>query len=195
MSLEQREIPEGNEDLDTVIVARQRVNRLSLLPRILKAAAGVTGIPYELVNSDRRSQVACRARFMAMYVAFNYYNMSMALIGKRMHGRHHTTVISGIKRANVLIKTDALFKVQLEEVLQIIVGTTLMPVMVPMEALAPESLEPPKIAFDHETVVRTPEYKADEDIRRITRELVDRLRECHPNMEDQRVMVRMRVVA
>jgi len=195
MSLEQREIQA--DDTNYIALDRAMVNKLSLIPRMMKAAAGVCGIPYELVNSDRRCPLACRARFIVMNIAFTHYNMSKSLIGKRLHGRDHTTVMAGIRRSEKLIKTDPLFEAQLDEVLKIVVGTKMMPVMVPMEELKPIA-KPAKVKKLVEIKARYsrvihPEIQSDEDVRRMTAKLVEQLQSYHPELEDRRVAVRMRL--
>lgn len=205
MDLEQREIqPETNFNLPDPAT----VNRLSLMPRILKASAAVMGVPFELVNSDARTKRAVYARFIAMFIAHTYYNMSKSLIGRRIKDRDHTTVVHGIRRVEKMMAADPVFAAKVNEVRSVIAGSTLMPIMVTMEELAsmPEPkkkvrvrVQPPqKRLRERPKAEKEPGPTlcfTDEDVRRVTECLADRLRSYHPEMEDKRVVVRMRAVA
>lgn len=59
--------------------------------------------------SDRRHQYLARARFAAMWMARAKTRRSFPEIGRAMGGRDHTTVISGVRRAEELFKTDVEF--------------------------------------------------------------------------------------
>lgn len=203
MSFDQQDV-QPEEQIEQS-VNRALINRLSLIPRLLKASAGVMGVPLELVNSDARTPLACRARFIAMYISYTYFNMSKSLIGRRIHGRDHTTVMSGIKRCEKLMAESIAFAAKVEEVRAIIEGSRLLPMMISMEELAamPASKPKPKVTSAKRSRERPKAVKepgpvlcfTDEDVRRVTMCLADRLRSYHPEMEDRRVMVRMKAVA
>ena len=80
---------------------------MNAIRTITAAVAEIRGVALEDILSDRRSQRLVRPRHEAMYFAKALTPASLPAIGRRMGGRDHTTVLSGIRRVEDRIASEA----------------------------------------------------------------------------------------
>jgi chromosomal replication initiator protein len=67
-------------------------------------------VPVEKLQSKTRMRNVVMARQLSMYLAKNYTNSSLKMIGDYFGGRDHSTVIHSLKAVQDLLDTDLLFK-------------------------------------------------------------------------------------
>ena len=67
-------------------------------------------MPVEKLHSKTRLREVVMARQLSMYLAKNYTNSSLKVIGNSFGGRDHSTVIHSLKAIQDLMDTDMLFK-------------------------------------------------------------------------------------
>lgn len=67
-------------------------------------------VPVEKLHSKTRIRDVVMARQLSMYLAKNYTNSSLKLIGDSFGGRDHSTVIHSLKAVQDMMDTDLLFK-------------------------------------------------------------------------------------
>ncbi len=67
-------------------------------------------VPVEKLHSKTRMREIVMARQLSMYLAKNYTNSSLKVIGDSFGGRDHSTVIHSLKAVQDLMDTDLLFK-------------------------------------------------------------------------------------
>ncbi len=67
-------------------------------------------MPVEKLHSKTRLREVVMARQLSMYLAKNYTNSSLKVIGDSFGGRDHSTVIHSLKAIQDLMDTDLLFK-------------------------------------------------------------------------------------
>lgn len=89
----------GVSDAAPVIVAKP-------MQPIIQAVASYFDLTAAELLSPRREQPVCRARQVAMFLVKEMTPRSMPQIG-RILGRHHTTVLSAVRRVEALRKIDA----------------------------------------------------------------------------------------
>ena len=80
---------------------------MNAIRTITAAVADIRGVALDDILSDRRSQRVVRPRHEAMYFAKALTPASLPAIGRRMGGRDHTTVLSGIRRVEDRIASEA----------------------------------------------------------------------------------------
>jgi chromosomal replication initiator protein len=67
-------------------------------------------VPVEKLHSKTRMREVVMARQLSMYLAKNYTNSSLKVIGDSFGGRDHSTVIHSLKAVQDMMDTDLLFK-------------------------------------------------------------------------------------
>lgn len=67
-------------------------------------------VPVEKLHSKTRMRDIVMARQLSMYLAKNYTNSSLKMIGDSFGGRDHSTVIHSLKAVQDMMDTDLLFK-------------------------------------------------------------------------------------
>ena len=72
------------------------------ITRLVRIGTQVSNFPYGLIVSKARYQKVARVRFAVMFVATGL-GYSTPNIGLRLGGRDHTTVLSGLKKAEKLL--------------------------------------------------------------------------------------------
>jgi len=72
------------------------------ITRLTRQAAQLSNLSYGAVIGEMRYQHVARARFAVMLVA-REHGFSTPNIGLRLGGRDHTTVLSGLKKAEKLL--------------------------------------------------------------------------------------------
>lgn len=83
---------------------------------IQKVVSEYYHIPIELMNSKTRKGEIVRARHVAMYFTKNLTKDSLSIIGRTVGGKDHATVSHAYKAVNNLIDTDNLFRMQIDEI-------------------------------------------------------------------------------
>jgi hypothetical protein len=73
---------------------------------IIRTIAGFYGLPHLDMLSDRRTELATRARQVASYLCRHMTKLSYARIGALLGGRDHSTVLHGYKRIKTRITAD-----------------------------------------------------------------------------------------
>lgn len=73
----------------------------------IERAAVATGFKIHDLRGPERTTALCRARFAIMF-AMRAHGLSLASIGHALH-RHHTTVLSGLRRADDYAMSDTGF--------------------------------------------------------------------------------------
>lgn len=92
---------------------------------ILAAVAEVTEIPVQELLGPRRARPQARARQMA-YRLFRRLraDLSLPAIGRAMGMRDHTTIMSGLRRGDLLMETDLPWRHDYDAVMAKLKGTT-----------------------------------------------------------------------
>lgn len=72
--------------------------------------AGHTGLTRREITGECRQTEHVRARFAIMWAARRATGLSTVTIGRRLGGRDHTTVISGLRTADKLRATHSEFR-------------------------------------------------------------------------------------
>ncbi len=84
--------------------------RLLTMEEIITAICEVFRVPKNvLLSKDRRKKVA-EARMLAMYIAREQTNLTLAQIGEELGARDHSTVSHGIMKSAILLDEDPYFK-------------------------------------------------------------------------------------
>lgn len=83
------------------------------IKHVLRAAARADGFPDLAMCNRDRTHRAARTRMAAFYVAHRIYRYPLGKIG-RVAGRHHTTVLHLIRKADYLVVRDLDFKALVE---------------------------------------------------------------------------------
>lgn len=82
---------------------------------IQKTVAEYYGVKVNLIKDKIRKKEIVQARQVAMYLAKDYTNHSLKAIGYHFGGRDHSTVIHAVQSVNDMMKTEAPFKLQIEQ--------------------------------------------------------------------------------
>jgi chromosomal replication initiator protein len=77
-------------------------------------------VPVEKLQGKTRLRDVVMARQLSMYLAKNYTNNSLKVIGDSFGGRDHSTVIHSLKTVQDLIDTDHLFKDRVNDLIKIV---------------------------------------------------------------------------
>lgn len=94
-------------------VIRQFVSQVDKeisVENIKQLVAKYFDVPIEKLHSKTRLRDVVMARQLSMYLAKNYTNSSLKVIGDSFGGRDHSTVIHSLKTVQDMMDTDALFK-------------------------------------------------------------------------------------
>lgn len=73
-------------------------------PTTIERASVVTGYKVDVLRGPSRDPAVCRARFAVMY-AMRAHGLSLPAIGNVLR-RHHTTILSGLRRGDTLAVRD-----------------------------------------------------------------------------------------
>lgn len=78
--------------------------------RLLVAAETRTSQPVEVILGPRRTAELSRVRFAVCWVAVHELGASAHAVAKLLGSRHHTTILSALRRAEALRDTDPAFR-------------------------------------------------------------------------------------
>lgn len=87
-----------------------QVNREITVDNIKLLVADYFKVPVEKLHGKTRKRVVVIARQLSMYLAKNFTNSSLKVIGDNFGGRDHSTVIYSVKAVQDLMDTDLVFK-------------------------------------------------------------------------------------
>lgn len=87
-----------------------QVDREISVDNIKLLVAKYFDVPVEKLHSKTRLRNVVMARQLSMYLAKNYTNSSLKMIGDSFGGRDHSTVIHSLKAVQDMMDTDILFK-------------------------------------------------------------------------------------
>lgn len=73
---------------------------------ILRMVVEETGIPMHEIKGETRVPAIARARQIGCYLLRKHTHLSFPLIGERLGGRDHTTVLHGCRRVAVQMESD-----------------------------------------------------------------------------------------
>lgn len=82
---------------------------------VIAAVAHAYDLPAAMLRGERRWPTIAQARAVAMYVARKLTNESYPTIGREFR-KHHTTVITAVRRIEACLKTDAALRAMVEQV-------------------------------------------------------------------------------
>lgn len=94
-------------------VIRQFVSQVDKeisVENIKQLVAKFFDVPIEKMQSKTRMREVVMARQLSMYLAKNYTNSSLKVIGDSFGGRDHSTVIHSLKTVKDMMDTDTIFK-------------------------------------------------------------------------------------
>lgn len=74
------------------------------------------GISMEKLKSHRRFRELAFARQVCYYLIRKHTTMGLIAIGKRMGGRDHATIISGVRQVRNLMQVDTGIRLQVEAI-------------------------------------------------------------------------------
>lgn len=97
--------------LRPVVVARPR----PLLRDIIAAVAFAHGLSLDEILSDSRSRQIARPRQIVYWLARELTSLSCVQIGRRMLGRDHSTIVSGIRQIDRLMAHDPGFRRRIDK--------------------------------------------------------------------------------
>ncbi len=108
--------------------------------RIVRAVSAATGIPVQLLISERRDRYIVRARHVAMYLGNEVFGYSLSQVGHSMN-RDHTSVLHGVRAIKgFLAEQDAWVSRAVTYAQELIgSGERINP---PMAPAGPEPIEP-----------------------------------------------------
>lgn len=92
-----------------------KVGREITVESIKELVAKHLDVPLEKLQGKTRKRSIVIARQLSMYLAKNYTNESLKIIGDNFGGRDHSTVIYSVKAVKDLMDTDSLFKSTVSE--------------------------------------------------------------------------------
>lgn len=99
-----------------------QVNREITVESIKQIVSDHFDVPLDKLQGKTRKRSIVIARQLSMYLAKNYTNESLKIIGDNFGGRDHSTVIYSVKAVKDLMDTDSFFKntvVELEKKVQL----------------------------------------------------------------------------
>jgi len=74
---------------------------------IQEMVAARYSVPLEsMTGADRHAEI-CAPRHVAMYLGYRFTSSTLPELGKRFGGRHHTTILGGIRKIDRLRSKDA----------------------------------------------------------------------------------------
>jgi chromosomal replication initiator protein len=91
---------------------------MAIVPKtadVLSVVSTTFGVRVSVLTSRTRSYEICVARHVAMWLMQMHANMTLPRIGKELGGRHHTTVLHGIRRIEHRQRSDQWFGEMLEQ--------------------------------------------------------------------------------
>jgi len=75
----------------------------------VKAASIAFNVPLDEITGSKRSHWIVQARFASIYIATGIFNHKISAIGRAIN-RDWTSVLNGQRRAELWMRTDALFE-------------------------------------------------------------------------------------
>lgn len=102
-------------EIKNLIKSNKRPTKNLSVKEVVKIVAGFYNIEEEsLFDKSRRKEVV-KPRQVVMFILREFFNVSYSLIGQKLGGRDHTTVIHSCEKIKSGIKTDANLLQELEE--------------------------------------------------------------------------------
>ena len=92
------------------------VSREVSIDYIQKTVCESFNIPLDKLKEKTRKREVVQARQLSMYLAKNFTNNSLKIIGKHFGGRDHSTVIHSCQAIQNLLDTDSDFKENVEDI-------------------------------------------------------------------------------
>jgi chromosomal replication initiator protein len=103
-------------EVKTLIKNNIKPKKTVAIKDIVQIIAGHYGIGEELIYEKTRRKEIVRARQVAMYLLREDFNISYPLIGNKMGGRDHTTVIHSHLKIKNDLKTDPSLLQEIEKI-------------------------------------------------------------------------------
>jgi len=103
-------------EVKTLIKNNIRPKKTVAIKDIVRIIALQYGIPEEVIYEKTRRKEIVRARQVAMYILREDFNISYPLIGQKMGGRDHTTVIHSHLKIRDDLKTDPSLLQEIEKI-------------------------------------------------------------------------------
>lgn len=103
-------------EVKTLIKNNIRPKKTVAIKDIVRIIALQYGIPEEVIYEKTRRKEIVRARQVAMYILREDFNISYPLIGQKMGGRDHTTVIHSHLKIKDDLKTDPSLLQEIEKI-------------------------------------------------------------------------------
>jgi chromosomal replication initiator protein len=103
-------------EVKTLIKNNIRPKKTVAIKDIVKIIADQYGISEEIIYEKTRRKEIVRARQVAMYILREDFNISYPLIGQKMGGRDHTTVIHSHLKIKDDLKTDPSLLQEIEKI-------------------------------------------------------------------------------
>ncbi len=94
----------------------QKPIQAAKIRKILALVSRHTGLAVVAIVSPRRHDELIRARYAVYHLACELTSSSLTAIGKRIGGRDHTTIMSGLKRAEYMLATDPEFRAMVDHI-------------------------------------------------------------------------------
>lgn len=88
------------------------------LPELIATVARRYGLQSSDLLGERRTKDIAMARFVAMHLARELTEASLATIGQALGGRDHTTVMNGIERVRTRLASEPAFAAELQRLAQ-----------------------------------------------------------------------------
>lgn len=113
-SLESREI---TTDLakDVLRMVVQEMKAPVSIEQIQRTVSEYLDVPFDLLRAKTRKQEVVHARQVSMFLAKELTNSSLKTIGLHFGGRDHSTVIHACQTVDDRLRTDANFRLQLDQ--------------------------------------------------------------------------------
>ena len=103
-------------EIKTLIKNNIRPKKTVAIKDIVKMIASFYGITEEVIYEKTRRSEIVRARQVAMYILREDFNVSYPLIGQKLGGRDHTTVIHSHLKIKEDLKTDPSLLQEIEKI-------------------------------------------------------------------------------
>ena len=111
-----------NKDIDLELAQRivrkvtQNEAKAITMDDIINTVCKHFGLETSAIYSKSRKREVAQARQIAMYLAKNHTDLSMAKIGKLIGNKHHSTVLYACKTIEELKEVDKTFRAEMEEI-------------------------------------------------------------------------------
>ena len=109
-------------DRTVAAAIRRELPAIGNMARILNLVAAATGVSVTALRGPRSDRQAAHPRFAVMWLARKITRLSLPQIGRELGDRDHTTIISGLRRANEMRAEDEQFRHLTDRVLEHFTG-------------------------------------------------------------------------